>query len=178
MQSFNPLVEGYQDHLYEIYRHFREKDPVHRASEGSPSMGAWYVFRYSDVSFVLKDPRFVREYAVAVGSATETVETSAATSARRRQHRRRNPDRSGLRRWKVSRPPFNPSPFGRWPGSGCCFGIRRITRACVSWSTRRLSPGWWRDSPAGSKRSPMSLSSRLSGTAAWTSSPTLLSRCR
>lgn len=81
MQSFNPLVEGYQDHLYEIYRHFREKDPVHRASEGSPSMGAWYLFRYSDVSFVLKDPRFVREYAVAVGSAAETVETSAATSA-------------------------------------------------------------------------------------------------
>lgn len=68
MQAFNPLVEGYQDRLYEIYRQYRENDPVHWSRDGFSAMeGCWYVFRYDDVSFVLKDPRFVREHSVAVG---------------------------------------------------------------------------------------------------------------
>ena len=41
---------------YPDYRRLREHDPVHESPWGD-----WYLTRYADVEFVLKDPRFVRE---------------------------------------------------------------------------------------------------------------------
>lgn len=61
MQPFSPWTPGYQERLYEIYREYRERDPVHWCPQPDP--GVWYVFDYAGASFVLKDPRFVREYA-------------------------------------------------------------------------------------------------------------------
>jgi len=63
MQPFNPLGPGYHERLYEIYREYRENDPVHCAGELQPSgQASWFLFRYADVNLVLKDPRFVREW--------------------------------------------------------------------------------------------------------------------
>lgn len=83
MEPFNPLVEGYHERLYEIYRQYREKDPVHWCGDSSSTLSGWCVFRYTDVNFVLKDSRFVREYAKAIGEERQSevpVRTDEAPS--------------------------------------------------------------------------------------------------
>lgn len=45
MQPFNPLGPGYHERLYEIYREYRENDPVHCAGELQPSgQASWFLF--------------------------------------------------------------------------------------------------------------------------------------
>src|SRR5690606_36349003 len=76
MQPFDPRIEGFQERLYEIYLEYRENRPVYWEWEPHPStMGSWYFFCNDDVSLVLKDPRFVREYGkLFPGSQTTTVD--------------------------------------------------------------------------------------------------------
>jgi len=77
MKPFDPLADGYQERLYEIYREYRENDPVHWVGEPPPSVnGSWYLFRYADVNFVLKDPRFVREYSKVLGESRHEMSGS------------------------------------------------------------------------------------------------------
>lgn len=82
MQPFNPLGPGYHERLYEIYREYRENDPVHCAGELQPSgQASWFLFRYADVNLVLKDPRFVREWTTVF---PETAQPSPAADPARR----------------------------------------------------------------------------------------------
>lgn len=64
MGPLDPQAEGYHDHLYDIYREYRNRRPIHWEGEPLPSTrGSWYLFRHADVNKVLKDPRFVRSLA-------------------------------------------------------------------------------------------------------------------
>ena len=49
---FNPLQEGYVEHPWRHFDELRLGEPVHH----SP-MGQWFLFRYDDVSALLRDPR-------------------------------------------------------------------------------------------------------------------------
>jgi len=54
---------------YPVYRSYREQDPVHRGKAAHPLFPEhWYLFRHEDVSFVLKDPRFGRDWRSVVAS--------------------------------------------------------------------------------------------------------------
>lgn len=62
MQPFNPLHPAILPNPYPAYARLRAEDPVHwgnAADAGLP--GRWYLVRYSEVTAVLKDPRFGRE---------------------------------------------------------------------------------------------------------------------
>ena len=49
---FNPLQEGYVEHPWSHFDELRRDEPVHH----SP-LGQWFLFRYDDVSTLLRDPR-------------------------------------------------------------------------------------------------------------------------
>jgi hypothetical protein len=49
--------------LYGTYREYREREPVHKGEASHPRFpDHWFLFRHEDVSFVLKDPRFGRDW--------------------------------------------------------------------------------------------------------------------
>jgi cytochrome P450 len=48
---FNPLEEGYVENPWPHFAEMREGDPVHRSL-----IGGWFLFRYDDVSALLRDP--------------------------------------------------------------------------------------------------------------------------
>jgi pimeloyl-[acyl-carrier protein] synthase len=59
---FERLVSTeFRENPYALYKELRENDPVHLAA--TTPIRQWFVTRYEDVVFVLKDPRFGREYA-------------------------------------------------------------------------------------------------------------------
>lgn len=57
LSPFNPYSDEHRDQPFELYKRYREHDPVHE------SIGFWYLFRYDDVLAALKDMRFVHEAA-------------------------------------------------------------------------------------------------------------------
>jgi len=86
MEPLNPWTEGFHERLYDIYRDYRENRPVHWEGEPLPSTrGSWYLFRYADVSAVLKDSRFVKSLATVfpekAGAPTEPAPAAADPTA-------------------------------------------------------------------------------------------------
>jgi len=56
--EFSPLDPAFIADPYPFYRRLRESEPV-----GKSSLGYWLVSRYDDILVVLRDRRFVRDYA-------------------------------------------------------------------------------------------------------------------
>jgi len=82
LPPFNPVDPAFQADPYPVYARYREEDPVHLGVPPIPSMPrCHYVFRYADVSAVLKDERFGRER-LRVGSREPAVATAIRRSAR------------------------------------------------------------------------------------------------
>jgi len=65
LRPFDPLDFSAADVAapYPIYRHYREKDPVHRGRTSLDGRATWYVFRYDDVTRVLSHPHYGHEAA-------------------------------------------------------------------------------------------------------------------
>lgn len=59
--QFNPLDPDFPAARYAHYRRFRELDPVHAVVQSGANR-TWYLFRHADVSRMLRDDRFVKEY--------------------------------------------------------------------------------------------------------------------
>ena len=55
--DFNPYDPAVRLDPYPAYRRLREHDPVHRSS-----LGLWFISRYADADFVLRDRRFGRAF--------------------------------------------------------------------------------------------------------------------
>lgn len=81
VETFDPFVPEFRNDPYSLYRRFRERDPVHYAADADPhAPGTWYLFRYADVSSVLKDNRFGR--ATQPSSTPETCPVAPASADR------------------------------------------------------------------------------------------------
>src|SRR5215470_166099 len=52
--TFNPLSQELRSNPYRVYHRLRSKDPLHR----SELMKGWVASTYSDVSAIMRDPRF------------------------------------------------------------------------------------------------------------------------
>ncbi|HEX9754410.1 MAG TPA: cytochrome P450 [Gemmatimonadales bacterium] len=63
VEPFDPFLPELRADPYPVYHRYREASPVHWCppGESAGTRGAWYLFRYADVTRVLRDPRFVRE---------------------------------------------------------------------------------------------------------------------
>lgn len=106
MQPFSPWIEGYQEKLYDIYREYRENDPVHWVGEPPPSnRGSWYLFRYADVNLVLKDPRFVREHTTVYPEAVYAAHTGQPAGQPIDSHARPQTFWEMASRWMLFRDP-------------------------------------------------------------------------
>ncbi len=55
--DFNPYDSSVRLDPYPAYRQLREQDPVHKSA-----LGLWFVSRYADADFVLRDRRFGRDF--------------------------------------------------------------------------------------------------------------------
>ena len=76
MEEFNVFDPLFRADPYPIYADYRRQDPVHRGRPPTPgehSASWWYLFRYDDVSAVLKDPRFGRSIAPALDAPPSPV---------------------------------------------------------------------------------------------------------
>ncbi len=54
---FQPNDPAFFENPHSTYRALRQQDPVHAV----PNTKSWLITRYEDVSFVLKDSRFVKK---------------------------------------------------------------------------------------------------------------------
>ena len=62
LEPFNPLSPEFRAAPYPVYRRYREENPVHcSVPPGEAGPGFWYLFRYTDISAALRDPRLGRE---------------------------------------------------------------------------------------------------------------------
>ncbi len=62
MEQFDPFDPAFRRSPFELYRRYRECEPVHWGRPSIPVQpGTWYVFRHEDVLAGLKDQRFGRE---------------------------------------------------------------------------------------------------------------------
>ncbi|WNG35297.1 cytochrome P450 [Archangium violaceum] len=63
LERFNPFLPEFIDNPYSFYERYRARDPVHWGLPQSPGRpGCWYLFKYEDVSALLRDRRFVRRW--------------------------------------------------------------------------------------------------------------------
>lgn len=63
LERFNPFLPRFTEDPYSFFSWYRARDPVHWGLPQSPGKpGCWYLFKYDDVSALLRDRRFVRRW--------------------------------------------------------------------------------------------------------------------
>lgn len=85
--DFNPLSPGFIRDPYPFYHHLREADPLHPSS-----LGMILASRRADVTQVLRDPRFGKDFA-------------SRMECRRGPHILAEPVYASMRRWMLQQGP-------------------------------------------------------------------------
>ena len=84
--TFDPLLPQVVANPYPYYRWLRVNDPIHWGAPGDPDAdGCWYITRYTDVTLILKDPRFGREIWRVLPDETHIPESQQAIIETSRQ---------------------------------------------------------------------------------------------